>query len=95
MTSQDIKKTSKLNPSLWDNYPWQGQGGIKVSGGTHNQFYFEIAYMKSIFQKKIQAIEFMIMILFLGIKIFLEDYPSQKLMMTIFYPLSLAMSSIL
>lgn len=47
VTSQDIKKTSKLNPSLWDNYPWQGQGGIKVSGGTHNQFYFEIAYMKS------------------------------------------------
>ena len=45
--SQEKKKTPLLNPSMWDEYPWNGQGGIKLSIGTHNQFFGEIAYMKS------------------------------------------------
>lgn len=53
--SQEINKTSRINPSLWDAYPWQGQGGIKLSGGTHNQFFFEIAYMKSDLPKQNSA----------------------------------------
>jgi hypothetical protein len=38
---------------MWDEYPWNGQGGIKVSIGTHNNFFGEVAFMKSDLPEKL------------------------------------------
>jgi hypothetical protein len=46
-SAQASKQTCKLNPSVWDEYPWKGQGGLKLLLGSHNHLFCEVAYMKS------------------------------------------------